>query len=366
MTALRARWAGIVVCALAVVGCAPPHGGAVPRSLSSASPSPTPETLVALLDRPFGAAPNTLRLLRTDGVEVAETSVDPDAEAIAVAGSRVLMAGSGQLRAIDRDGTASALPTVPAAADGSLIRGLVASPDGSRWMWASVVQSDRGVDSRLYEDSAGTAPALLLQRHETGSALQPVAWTAGGVVVSDEPLGIGGYVLFRRTFGVASLLGAAGHMVQLTAGDCAFSDLAADGSVTCIRNGREGPHTDAPVSLLIQRPGNIQVTVDLPATVAQAGDAYFRPDGAVVSLGISPALGEGSEQIETDLVDATSGARHAFGPTGIMPAGWLPDGRLLAVRLPGVAGGPAGTFVVAADGTATQISTAATVIGILR
>jgi hypothetical protein len=93
----------------------------------------------------------------------------------------------------------------------------------------------------------------------------------------------------------------------------------------------------------------------------------FRPDGHALTLAMSPALGEGSEQIETDLVDPATGARRAFGPSGLMPVAWLPDGRLLAVRLPGVSGGAAGTYVVSADGSsAVLLSPASTVVGVLR
>jgi hypothetical protein len=371
--ATRARLDRLVLPAaiLALSACAPPHGTGPEHSGSPATPvvSATPltrEPLIAVLDRPFGAAPNTLRLLRPDGVEVAETAVDPDAEAITAAGPRLLIAGAGKLQAIERDGTSSALPTLPGDATNDLVRGLVAKADGSAWLWSSVSQSDSGAESRLYLSGPRTPATLLLDRHEAGTALQPVAWTAGGPVVSEEPLGIGGYVLFRRTFGAASLLDVDARTLRpLASGDCAFSDLAVDGTVACVSDGREGPHGDAPVTLHLLRGGHAAVSVALPASMRQAGAALFRPGGGVVSLAMSPALGEGQEQVETDLVDVASGARHAFGPAGVMPAAWLPDGRLVAVRLPGVVGGGAGTYVVAADGSAALISPASTVVGIL-
>jgi len=368
MTALRARLAWSAA-ALTLVACAPPHGGVAQTSPPAASPTAAlREPLIAVLDRPFGAAPNTLRLLRLDGAEVAAVALDPDAEAITAAGSRMLIAGSGRLSAVERDGTTAALPTLPADADTALVRGLVASPDGSRWMWASVVQSTSGVESRVYLAGSGSTGTLLLDRHESGSALQPTAWTADGPVLSDEPLGIGGYVLFRRTFGTAALLDVGRRALRpLVPAGCAFSDMAADGTVACVSNGREGPHGDSAVSLHLTHVGRPDVVVTLPASMQQAGAALFRPDGSAVSLAMSPALGEGSEQIETDLVDIASGARHAFGPAGVMPAAWLPDGRMVAVRLPGVAGGAAGTYVVSADGSsAVLVSPGSTVIGVLR
>jgi hypothetical protein len=357
--------------ALVAVSCASPRG-AVVHPPTNASPSPAVQPLVAVLDHPFGSVPNTLRLLRPDGAVVAQATLDPDAEAIAVAGSHVLIAGAGRITEVDGDGTSVPLPTLPGNPDTDLVRGLVADPSGTRWMWASVAQGDGSVDSRLYVagDSASPAassPALLVERRSSGAALQPVAWTAGGAVVSEEPLGIGGYVLFRRTFGAASVLDVSTRTLRpLTDAACAFSDLRADGTIACVIDGREGPHGSGPVTLRIVTPGRSSVSVALPDSVQQAGAAFFSPRGDVLSLGTSPALGEGQERIETDLVDVATGARHAFGPAGVMPVAWLPDGRLVAVRLPGVAGGDVGMYVIAPDGTATPISPASTVIGVLR
>jgi hypothetical protein len=370
--AMRARLARLALpgAVLALSACAPPHGGqpvpSAARPVASATAAPH-DPLIAVLDRPFGAAPNTLRLLQPDGAVVAETALDPDAEAIAVAGPRLLVAGAGRLTAVERDGTTTTLPTLPGDAEADLVRGLVASPDGTSWLWSSVAQAPGGVaDSRLSLGGASSPATLLVERREPGTALQPVAWTAGGPVVSEEPLGIGGYVLFRRTFGAAGLLDVADRTVHpLTGAGCAFSDLAADGTMACVSDGREGPHGDAPVTLHVLRGGRSLLSLALPASVRQAGAAFFRPGGGALTLAMSPALGEGQERIETDLVDLASGTRHPFGPAGTMPAAWLPDGRLVAVRLPGVAGGDAGTYVVAADGSATLISPASTVVGVV-
>jgi hypothetical protein len=208
-----------------------------------------------------------------------------------------------------------------------------------------------------------------MSRQSSGTALQPVAWSPAGPVVAEEPLGIGGYVLFRRTFGAAGLLDMATQAVRpLADADCAFSDMASDGTVACVLGGREGPsHWSGPVTLRLLRPGGRPpLDVPLPASVAQAGAAFFSPDGTSLSLAMSPALGEGQEQIETDLVDVATGTRHPFGPAGLIPAGWLPDGHLLAVRLPGVAGGDVGTYAVDRDGKATMVCAMPTVVGMLR
>jgi hypothetical protein len=120
------------------------------------------------------------------------------------------------------------------------------------------------------------------------------------------------------------------------------------------------------VSLHLRHAGRADMVVRLPETVRQAGAALFAPGGRVLSLATSPALGEGAERIEMDLVDVATGTRRVFGPAGLMPVQWLDGGSLVAVRLPGVAGGAAGTYVVDRAGDATLVAAASTVVGVVR
>jgi hypothetical protein len=356
--------------------CGSVHGGAVdgptpsPRALATATATPTtaPELpLLAVLDHPFGASPNVLRVLRpSGGGEVARIALDPDAEAVTTSGSLILVAGAGRLRAYAADGGTVASLHLHGGAD-ALVRGLAGDTAAGRWLWSEVAQSGESAVSTVYSAVPGGTPAVVLTSTANGQALQPLAWTAGGPVVSEEPLGIGGYVLFRRTFGSAGLLDVATRTVRpLTDGACAFSDMAADGSVACVLNGRESPNNGGAVTLRVTRPSKPALTLALPSSVAQAGAALFSPDGTTLTLATSPALGEGGEQISLQLVDLAAGTRRPFGPDGLLPVAWLPDGRLVAVRLPGVAGGDSGTYVLDSSGGATLISTASTVAGILR
>jgi hypothetical protein len=356
-----------------LAACGGSHGANISTpspAVPTASATPVVRTpLVAVLDHPFGAAPNTLRLLHLDGREVAHVTLDPDAEALTTAGSTVLVAGAGQVRAMSGSGAVTAQVSLPSNATPDLVRGLVGDGSGTRWMWSAVAQSGGIAVTRLYQSGPTGPPTLVMSRQGSGTALQPVAWSSAGPVVAEEPLGIGGYVLFRRTFGAAGLLDVTTQSVRpLADADCAYSDLAADSTVACVLGGREGPtHGSGPVTLrLLRSGGRPPLDVPLPASVAQAGAAFFSPDGTSLSLAMSPALGEGQEQIETDLVDVATGTRHVFGPAGLIPTGWLPDGRLVAVRLPGVAGGDVGTYVVDRDGKATLVCAASTVVGILR
>jgi hypothetical protein len=193
-----------------------------------------------------------------------------------------------------------------------------------------------------------------------------VAWTAGGAVIGDEPVGIGGYILFRRTFGPTSLLDlASGALRPLTGEGCAFSDLAADGAVACIVDGREGPNTGGPVRLRIQPPAGPPVEVRLPASEQQAGAALFAPDSPWVTLASSPATADSSEPVTDVLVDRRDGSVHPLPASGLIPVAWLPGDHILADRPSGIEGGDPGTWMIVPAAGATRLSTATTALGML-
>lgn len=362
MVARRTGWAPVVAALLgATAGC----GG----QSTTASPGPrVAGDRIAVLDAPFGSDPNGVMLVRSDGTGAAHLSLPADAEAIALAGNRLLVGGGGRLESIESSGRATSLGDLAGDTPDELVRGLVASPDGHSWMWASVRQQGDGtVVSTVWLAGDHRAPVSLLTRTETGSALQPVAWTAAGPVLGDEPIGIGGYILFRRSFGPTLRLDVqTGLLTSLAGADCAFSDLSAQATLACVKDGREGPHGDGAVTLRLLPRSGPEINVPLPRSINQAGAALFRGDGATLTLALSPALGESGDEVECDLVDARTGQRHTLGPDGITPVSWLPDGRLLAVRRPGVAGGEVGTYLVAPDGSALRVAQSAEAIGLLH
>lgn len=359
MAALPATAAGLI----AACGHATPGDGA-----PGATPSPTPPAatgVVAVLDSPMGSVGNTVRVLRPDGGAVATALLPEDTEALALAGDRLLIAGGGRLRSLETGGLIRDLGDLGDTPD-ALVRGLVASPDGRRWSWAAVVQDQSGtVHDTLRIAGDGVAPRTVLDRTETGTALQPVAWTGDGLVVADEPLGIGGYVLFRREFGPTSLLDpATGTLAPLLGDDCAYSDSTTSGTLACVSGGHEGPHGDGPVSLhLVPRSGG-SLTVSLPGDVAQAGAALFSPDGSRVTLASSPALATDTEVIRCTVLDARSGQTLSACADGLIPAGWLGPDSFAAFRTPSTAGGDPGTYVVRADGTATRIAAGSSVVAV--
>ena len=349
------------VAALAVA-CGHPAQGDSPAPPPAPTPHPT-AGVVAVLDAPLGSLGNTVRVLREDGAQVSAASLPDGTEALALAGTRVLVAGGGRLHALDAGGVMRDLGDLGDDAD-ALVRGLVASPDGHRWIWASVSQDQSGtVHDTLRLAGDGMPPHTVLTRTESGTALQPVAWTAAGVVVADEPLGIGGYVLFRREFGSTSLLDpVAATLHPLLADSCAYSDTGPTGAAACVVDGREGPHGSGPVTLHLVSAGGGSLTLSLPGDIAQAGAAWFSPDGARLTLASSPALATDAEVVHCMVLDTATARAAAACPDGLIPAGWLGAQSFAAFRTPSTAGGDPGTYVVRGDGTAVRIASGSAVV----
>jgi len=360
----------VLAAGVLVAGCGLPHRDQTPANPVARSARPAP--LVAVLDAPFGSVPNWVRLVGLDGVEAARLPLPDDAEAVAVGGPRVLVAGGGRLLGatlgVIPPTSLTRIGTLPADGPDELVRGLVVSPDGNRWLYASVTQAGDGtVTSRIHLGGVGRGDRVVGEHTESGHALQPVAWTAGGAVVADEPVGIGGYILFRRTFGATSVLDVgSGALHPLTGADCAFSDLAADGSVACIVDGREGPNTGGPVRLRLRPASGPAVEVRLPDTVRQAGAAYFSPTDPWVTLASSPATAAADEPVTDELVDRRDGSVHPLPVSGLIFVGWLPGDRILADRPGGIQGGDPGSWMVIPAAGATRLSTAATAVGVLN
>ena len=369
MRGLVGRMIVALAAGVLAAGCGQPRGASGPAGPVSRSAQAAP--LVAVLEAPFGSVPNAIRLVGLDGVEAARLPLPDDAEAVAVGGHRVLAAGGGRLLGTELGTTAptalSPIETVASDGPDALVRGLVVSPDGGRWLFATVVQHDDGtLTSRIHLGGPGLADRVVVERTAAGRALEPLAWTAGGAVVGDEPVGIGGYVLFRRTFGSTSLLNLdTGALRPLTGADCAFSDLAADGAVACIAGGREGPNSGGPLVLRIQPAAGPAVEVRLPAGIQQAGAAYFSPSGPWVTLASSPATAEASEPVTDALVDRRDGSVRPLPASGLIPVAWLPGDRVLADRPSGIEGGDPGTWMITPSAGSTRLSTAPLALGLL-
>ena len=243
------------------------------------------------------------------------------------------------------DDIGSGMPTNTAPGQTDVPVRAIVSPDGNQWIWAKMIStSPQGtVHSQIWLSGVGQTPRVVADATETAHALEPRSWNLGNPLISHSAIGVGGYLLFDDySFGVVDQLDlASGKQTPVGPADASVVEVARNGAAGYIQN-----HM-----LIVNGPGLRGLSFNLP-TSGLAGGVLFDPASSHLVFATSPALGPQGEQIETDIIDLNTGARAKYGPPGISPKGWTPDGRLIAVRPQGAAGGPAGTFLISISGSA--------------
>jgi hypothetical protein len=361
--------AAILLAGLAalVAACSAPVARPGPSATPlTPSPSPTPEPVLAVVDR--GASDRTLRLLQLDGHELARAQIAAGATVLGVAGGRAVWLDGQTLNGLGLDGRVATLGHLPAVPVGNV----VLSQDGSSWAWARNEPQNPPGESTLYINDRP-----LMNVSEPGRVLQPVAWTARGVVVQHATLGLGGYIPIGGVTGRTLLLNPqTGFQQPLTDDRCFFLALGTDGSLAC-RVPVEGLWGARTVHLVLSDGSKSDVSA--PADRFRfAGAASFKPDLQSTELVLGGASGAGSgapgpsgqgEQYTTDVVDIPTATVRQYGPAGLRPGdgpwAWLPDGSLIAWRPDGAIGGAAGVYAVSLVGTARQITPSGEPVGVL-
>ena len=324
--------------------------------------------------------PGAINLFSADGKPGAVLPLKPGSSVLAAAGSRIFIrAADGSLDALKGDGSVEVLETAPSTLTG--IGGLVASPDGKRWVWAS--QTSDTTSQSIYVAGDGLA-ARKLATFPYATVLETYAWTAAGIFLDSLPSDFFGYRPFNTTFGAAGgvrrLDGNDGTITIVATPDCSFSDEAAGGSIACFAR---LPNYLQPTRHTLRIISSTGKSTDLSLAVPRfnfVGDAYFSPDGSILTVAGATGVGDTSpqsgstnpkpEEYGTDLVQTIDGSIARFGPTGTRPAmgtqSWLPDGRLVLWR-PDSVGGTAGLFVLDPHGAgqAVEIEVSGTPIGYL-
>jgi hypothetical protein len=303
--------------------------------------------------------PGTLSLFREDGTKAGELQLKSDAGVVAVSGAKIFIrSGDGPLQAIHRDGKVEVLSSAPSGTGG--IGGLVASPDGKRWVWGS--QTLDTSTQYIYAGGDGTGTKKLATLAYP-TVLRALAWTAHGVLFDSLPSDYFGYRPFDTAFGasggvrVMDPTTGAIHIVA-TPSNCVFGDQAADSTIACFPATADHAVPDRHAVRIVAPNGHV---TDLRLAVPRfnyVGDAYFSPDGSMLT--VAGATGAGftelgstttpkPEEYATDLIRTSDGSISRFGPTGTRPAmgpqSWLPDGRLVLWR-PDQVGGPPGLFIL--------------------
>jgi hypothetical protein len=329
---------------------------------ASVRPSASPRTPVLLVVQSKAATqqePGSISLFSTGGTSAGTLQLKPGWAVLAVAGSRIFIrSADGSLDALKRDGTLEVLE--PAANTVAGIGGLVASPDGKEWVWAS--QTPDTTSQSLYL-AGDTLTTRKLATFAYATVLQAYAWTPQGIFLDSLPPDFNGYRPFGTTFGafggVRRLDPKSGAITIVSTPNCVFSDRAPDGSIACFP---KLPDFLLPTRHTLRIISGSGAVTDLTLAVPRfnyIGDAYFSPDGSLLTVAGATGVGNNfpldtnpnpqPEQYGTDLVQTQDASIKKFGPIGTRPAmgtnSWLPDGRLVLWR-PDAFGGSPGLYVL--------------------
>lgn len=313
----------------------------------------------------YVGSPPVVHFVTLDGREVLAVNLVNGLRFIGgVRGQPYFADPQGYVSVVRRDGTSSlVLATGQSYA--------VFSPDLQSWSYADsqgelfmgTVHSDVHVAGVVAAGSPG-GDRVIASATESGRRLYPYRWSAQGLWLVHGGYA-DGYLAFGAAFGPADLVdprtgAAATHL------DCGDFDLAADGTVACLKT-VFGP---SPKTLVITRPSKAPVTVELPGpNFTQAGNVLFLPGGSRVA--VAGARGDPTnEHFETDVIDVATGQRKlwvdGYGPAAGIDS-ILPDGRLL-VKQPwdDKAQQGRGFGIAGADGNVTPVYPTGQVIGVVR
>lgn len=346
---------------------APASSGAASHS-RSASPSVIPSAsasvvaagtsvlLVIEAPVPTPGSAVSLQLIREDGTAMRTVNLSPGSDVVAVAGQRIFVRTTdGGLLAIAADGHTKQLEPAGLLTG---IGGVAASPDGSRWLWAS--QTSDTTSQSIYVAGDGLA-ARKIATLAYPTVLVPYAWTSHGIFFDSLPMDYFGYRPFNTVFnalgGVQLLDPATGTMKPLTLHGCVFSDETADGEIACFPTDAGYLVPNRHTLRIIDPSGKSNDFVLSIPRFNNVGDAFFSRDATFLTVagatGVAAPLQIGatstkSEQYGTDLVTVSAAQIVRFGPMGTRlamgSASWLPDGKLVLWR-PDDYGGAAGLYV---------------------
>ena len=375
---------GMVLCGLAaaaaLAGCGSSAQSSATTRVSSAaaggSGTPSPAAPASAATSPGAGGSVDLALVESvptgPPYSAAVTFYAPDgshAPAIAVqvpspqnivvaAGAVWYVDGSNHLGRVRPDGSTSTVALLdPAPAS----FGLAVSPDGSRWVW-SVVTGTTVLTSSVWTGGISTPPRQLVST-TSDPARGPVyvtrAWPKSGPVVMEQPVGIGGRILFDDAVGQADRLDVdSGKLTKLLEAECQFDDITADGTIACTDN-------QHPRTFVLVHPDGSRTTVEAPGK-GEYGSARLDPRGRLLAIGYevddpNVAGFDGKVIMGCDIVDLETGQHTTVTRGGLTPAGWLPSGQLVAVdRFSSNTTSPA--FRVDASGNATAIGNAGDVV----
>ncbi len=199
-----------------------------------------------------------------------------------------------------------------------------------------------------------------------------LGWELTGILVVRELSGIcgcGPLAADRYQVHVALVDPTSGDATDLADDEsCPVSGQpAADGTYMCFTNEYGPPGATLGMRVVQHRE---QVAFFSMSGDDRAGGAIFDPGTSLVAYATFPIpvtdIGPAFAGMQLRVIDLATGAARAVGPTGLEPAGWLGDGRIVATRYPSDDMTKDSAVVVdpATGGVSTLLSGGAYVVGL--
>jgi len=378
----------LATAALWLAGCsvaAPHHHRPLPSTSPSPSARPPAPTLGLVATTTTASGNSSLDLISLSGTTLGSTAL-PSADGGAVAagpgggyytvGYQLMRLGS--TGAVTTEGTVALPPSgsgitgVPSSGFGTL----AISPSGAQWAYV-LNYTDPSTQisvAQIWIGGSNRAPRLLVNSQETpatlpaefpgGFSYQLLGWVSRGVVVAEQPYGVGGAGPFLD-YNVDSFFLNPTNAVQTpieNVPNCPLSGWTGSGIYACALAGSPGPD----VSIQVGVPGSAVSSVALPADIT-AGSAVFNPAASQLVYselngncsGCGGSIANEFASVQMELLNLAGGSSSALGPAGLMPAAWLPGGQIAALQYSADAAGSLSHALVLVDphtGTLTTVS----------
>jgi hypothetical protein len=294
-----------------------------------------------------------------------------------------------QVDALDAMTSTGAISKLETITDSSDFIDAIGSPDGTKWAWMlkGPVNGCGGnppppTDTFVYISSTpgqATLLAKLPPLKPNGLGWTFYQWTDAGIVL-DEGGRPGCYEGPRINEDATDLLNpATGTVTALTpklgTGDCILQDIANDGTVACIPSAvavQEHAPTASATVLRIVLPTGTQKNITAAQFLQGCGTSSPVLFGDVEITGAADFVSltrlcaaphsDTSSLLDTWIIDVATLNDVKVSVTGLDATGWFPGTSTLIAtgNLENYGDGPysAGTYAVAADGSATELTTA--------
>jgi len=380
--------AGVSTCLAACGGVSSSSAPASVSATPTATPAPLPPLVVTETPPSSGSGESTIALRRLDGSTVASTNLSGSFVSnidIAIGRSHVFVLEGNSVHELGRDGSDKNIGMVPNVQSDSTIDatarsgnlGIAVSPDESQMLFSIPISATSpgscslacNFDSQLFIGPlGGTAAKVADDSNDARGLLSPIVWTKSTIWMNTLGFGLGGAGPF---FDVSAIGARTFDPSAHTLGDpstCGYSDAGAiltNDDRACALSFSGGSTQNGPPKVTVYTSsGSTSVGVSQITSSAVIGAFRVSPDGTKLAFGVSSGTPNSNSSgpaftYETHIV--TLSTMQTVTVSGVVPAVWLPDGRLVVTA----SYKDGASSIVAASGGSPSMLTSDTVIGVL-